>query len=68
VLEFEQRLAGIGVNRRRARLRSPPGPVDQDVPVLSVRGLDGELRAVVVGHACHATALGDYQINPDWPG
>jgi hypothetical protein len=67
-LEFDQGLAGIGVNRRRARLRSLPGPVDQDVPVLAVRGPNGELRAVVVGYACHATALGDYQINADWPG
>ncbi len=67
-LEFEQGLAGIGVNRRRVRLRSLPGAVDQDVPVLAVRGANGELRAVVVGYACHATALGDYQINADWPG
>jgi len=67
-LEFDQGLASIGVNRRRARLRSLPGPVDQDVPVLSVRGANGELRAVVVGYACHATALGDYLISADWPG
>jgi hypothetical protein len=67
-LDFEQGLAGIAVNRRRVRLRSLPGPVDQDVPVLSVRGLNGELRAVVVGYSCHATALGDYQISGDWPG
>jgi hypothetical protein len=67
-LEFNQGLAGIGVNRRRVPLRSLPGAVDQDVPVLAVRGSNGELRAVVVGYACHATALGDYHINADWPG
>jgi len=67
-LAFEQGLAGVAVNRRRARVRSLPGPVDHDVPVLSVRDADGGLRAVVVGYACHATALGDYQISGDWPG
>jgi hypothetical protein len=67
-LAFEQGLAGIGVNRRRVRLRSLPGPVDQDVPVLAVRGSSGDLRAIVVGYACHATSLADYQISADWPG
>ena len=36
-LSFGQGLAGFGVNRRRVRLRNLPGPVDHDVPVLSVR-------------------------------
>lgn len=67
-LEFEQGLAGVGVNRRRVRLRSLPGPVDHDVPVLAVRDAAGALRAVVVGYACHATALSDYLISNDWPG
>ena len=67
-LEFEQGLAGIAANRRRVQLRHLPGPVDHDVPVLSVRGTDGNLRAIVVGYACHATALNDYQISGDWPG
>ena len=50
-LSFEQGLAGIAVNRRRARPggRSLPGPVDQDVPVLAVRALNGDLRAIVFG-------------------
>jgi hypothetical protein len=43
--------------------------VDQDVPVLNVRGPDGSLRAIVFGYSCHATASpGDYQISGDWPG
>jgi hypothetical protein len=67
-LEFEQGLAGIAVNRRRVRQRSLPGPVDHDVPVLAVRGTSGELRAIVVGYACHATSLNDYRISGDWPG
>ncbi|MEK7405246.1 MAG: neutral/alkaline non-lysosomal ceramidase N-terminal domain-containing protein [Acidobacteriota bacterium] len=67
-LAFEQGLAGIAVNRRRVRVRSLPGPVDHDVPVLSVRAPNGDLRAVVAGYACHATSLGDFQIGGDWPG
>ena len=70
VLAFEQGLAGIAVNRRRARagMRRLPAPVDHDVPVLSVRAADGSLRAVAAGYACHATSLGDYLISGDWPG
>jgi len=67
-LAFQNGLAGIAVNRRRVQLRNLPGPVDQDVPVLSVRAADGSLKAVVVGYSCHATALNDYQISGDWPG
>jgi hypothetical protein len=68
---FAQGSAAIGVNRRRLRdgTRHLPGLVDQDVPVLSVRRPDGDLRAVVFGYACHATAApADYQIGADWPG
>src|SRR5687767_4217949 len=70
-LSFAQGSAGFGVNRRRvgAGMRHLPGPVDQDVPVLNVRGADGAPRAVVFGYACHATsAPADYQIGADWPG
>lgn len=67
-LAFGQGLAGIAVNRRRVRLRSLPGPVDHDVPVLAVRDPNGKLRAVAAGYACHATALSDYQVSGDWPG
>jgi hypothetical protein len=68
---FGQGLAGFGVNRRRtnAATRQWPGPVDQDVPVLRVRGADGATRVVVFGYACHATAgPTDYLIHGDWPG
>jgi neutral ceramidase len=67
-LGFGQGFAGIGVNRRHARQRELPGPVDQDVPVLTVRTPAGTLRAVLAGYACHATALSDYLISGDWPG
>jgi hypothetical protein len=67
-LTFEQGLAGVAVNRRRVGHRDYPGPVDQDVPVLAVRGADGSLRAVVFGYACHNTVLDDYQVSGDWAG
>jgi hypothetical protein len=67
-LSFEQGLAGVAVNRRRVGHREYPGPVDQDVPVLAVRGADGSLRAIVFGYACHNTVLDDYQVSGDWAG
>jgi neutral ceramidase len=68
---FSQGSAGFGVNRRRigAGMRHLPEVVDQDVPVLSVRTIEGAPRAVVFGYACHATsAPADYLIGADWPG
>ena len=67
-LAFEQGFAGFAVNRRRVGNRQYPGPVDHDVPVLSVRGADGKLMAVLFGYSCHATVLNQYEINGDWPG
>src|SRR5574340_92033 len=67
-LAFQQGLAGIAVNRRRVTRRSLPGPVDHDVPTLAVRDKAENLKALVVGYACHATALNDYLISNDWPG
>jgi neutral ceramidase len=68
-VSFAQGFAGFAVNRRRQVMsRALPGPVDHDVPVLSVRSPDGALRAVVFGYACHNTVLGDYTFNGDWAG
>jgi neutral ceramidase len=67
-VSFSQGYAGFAVNRRRVGHRDYPGPVDHDVPVLSVRSPDGALRAVVFGYACHNTVLADYVINGDWAG
>lgn len=52
----------IGVN--------PAGPTDPDVPVLKVTGIDGRLRAVLFGYACHNTTLtGEfYKISGDYAG
>ena len=69
-VKFEQGFAGIAVNRRRAHpgTRGLTGQVDHDVPVMTVYGANGALRAVLVGYACHATVLNIYQISGDWPG
>ena len=68
MLSFSQETAGFAVNRRHANHRAWPGPVDHDVPVLAVRAPGGKLRAAVFGYACHATTVGIYQLNGDWPG
>ena len=44
------------------------GPSDHDVPVLAVRGPDGQLPAVVFGYACHCTTLSLYQWSGDYAG
>lgn len=69
-LSFGQSLAGIGVNRRRARpgCRQLPAPVDHDVPVLAAHDSDGRLLGVVFGYACHATVLGGQEVSGDFPG
>jgi neutral ceramidase len=47
----------------------PDGPVDWDVPVLRIKGIDGQLRGVLFGYACHATSIaGDdfYRVSGDY--
>jgi neutral ceramidase len=74
--------AGQGVTRFAVNRRNNPegsvpkliaegelkGPVDHDVPVLSVNGADGALKAVVFGYACHNTTLSFYQWAGDYAG
>lgn len=69
-LQFGQGLAGVGVNRRRARAggRRLAQVVDHDVPVLSVTSPGGQLRGIVFGYGCHPTCIEDGKINGDWPG
>jgi hypothetical protein len=69
-LAFEQGLAGVAVNRRRARgpdTRRLGGQVDHDVPVITMRA-GGQLKAIVFGYSCHTTALGGLSINGDYAG
>lgn len=67
-LVFEQGYAGIAVNRRRVGHREYPGPVDQDVPVLTARAADGHPIAILFGYACHNTVMDDYTVHGDYAG
>ncbi len=67
----------FAVNRRENKEPTVPesrgagllkGPSDHDVPVLSVRDPEGDLRAVLFGYACHATVLSGQTWNADYPG
>lgn len=60
--EFAKDAVRIGVNRQ--------GPVDHSVPVVEVRGEDGDLLAVLFGYACHNTTLGGdvYEVGGDYAG
>jgi hypothetical protein len=62
-LAFGRNAARFAANRRMSG-----GPVDHDVPVLSVTAPDGRLRAVVFGYACHNTTLQFYQYSGDYAG
>lgn len=44
------------------------GPVDHDVPMLSIRNPDGTLRAVWLSYACHGIAWRKPSIHGDWMG
>lgn len=76
-IEAGRGYATFAANRRNNKEAEVPklrtlgklqGPVDHDVPVLSVRDDEGTLRGVVFGYACHATTLDFYQWSGDWPG
>jgi hypothetical protein len=69
--------AGFAVNRRNnpegkvAQLIEQgalKGPTDHSVPVLAVSTLDGKLKAVLFGYACHNTVMSYYQWSGDYAG
>ncbi len=51
-LRVQSLRAGFAKNRR-----TPPGPVDHDLPVLAACRLDGRPLALVFGYACHNLTL-----------
>ena len=73
-LSYSHGRAGFSMNRRtptESGFRNHPyadGPVDQEVPVLLVKGADGVLKAVLFGYACHSTTLGFQQFCGDYAG
>ncbi|MCI0685213.1 MAG: neutral/alkaline non-lysosomal ceramidase N-terminal domain-containing protein [Gemmataceae bacterium] len=68
----------FAVNRRNNREADVPmllargeplkGPVDHAVPVLTIRGPDKKLMAIVFGYACHPTTLSFTTWCGDYPG
>ncbi|MCA9132138.1 MAG: neutral/alkaline non-lysosomal ceramidase N-terminal domain-containing protein [Planctomycetales bacterium] len=56
------------VEALRAAGKPLVGPVDHDVPVITVRRPDGTLAAVLFGYACHPTTLSFMQWCGDYPG
>jgi len=69
--------SSIAVNRRTNVEMNVPelrakgllkGPVDHDVPVLSIRDGEGKLLGIVFGYACHATVLPFNKWSGDYPG
>src|SRR5262249_28552249 len=69
--------ATFAVNRRNNKEADVPklrergllkGPVDHDLSVLAVRDVEGRLKAITFGYACHATVLSFYQWCGDYPG
>jgi hypothetical protein len=64
VLSLGSGRVGFAANRRSF----PEKPVDHDVPVLRVTALDGRVRVVLAGYACHCTTIGIDAIHGDWAG
>jgi hypothetical protein len=69
--------AGFAVNRRNNKEADVPalrragklrGPVDHDVPVLSIRSADGRLVAALASYSCHNTTLKGYLYSGDYAG
>jgi neutral ceramidase len=73
-LAYGHSRCGFAMNRRTPtedgyrNHPNPDGPVDHTVPVLSVTGADGQLRAVLFGYACHNTTMGFKKWLGDYAG
>ncbi len=73
-LSYSHGRCGFAMNRRLPTKDGfqnspyPDGPVDQDVPVLRIETLDGKLRAIAFGYACHNTTTALQQFNADYAG
>ena len=55
---------GFAANRRLFPLK----PIDHDLPVLRITGVDGKVRALFTSYACHCTTIGIDEIHGDWAG
>lgn len=64
-LHYSAGTCGFANNRR------PPigeGPIDHSVPVLRISNMQGAIRGVIFGYACHNTTLGIQQWCGDYAG
>jgi putative membrane-bound dehydrogenase-like protein len=62
-LHFEIGSVGFAKNRRSAT-----GPIDHDLPILVVKELNGQIRAIHANYACHCVTLSENRIGGDWAG
>ncbi|MDF1858839.1 MAG: neutral/alkaline non-lysosomal ceramidase N-terminal domain-containing protein [Verrucomicrobiales bacterium] len=75
-VSYSKARCGFAMNRRTPagpgvwkNSPNPDAPVDHDVPVLQIKGVEeGDLLAVLFGYSCHATVLSGMELNGDWPG
>jgi hypothetical protein len=73
-LHYSVARCGVAMNRRTPTPTgyrnhpNPEGPVDHSVPVLSVLDVDGKLRSVMFGYACHNTTMGFRKWLGDYAG
>ena len=70
-------LVTFATNRRTNKEKEVPqlrdkgllkGPVDHEVPVLTVRDNAGKVIAIAFGYSCHATVMDFYNWSGDYPG
>ncbi len=54
---------GFAINRR-----TRGGPVDHDLPVMSIAEPGGKVRGMWVNYACHCVVLSDFKVSGDWAG
>lgn len=73
-LTYHRARAGFAMNRRLPTASgfrnspNPEGPVDQDVPVLKIENVKGDLKTLLFGYACHNTTLSFYDFCGDYAG
>ncbi len=54
---------GFAINRR-----TRGGPVDHDLPVISITDEHGRIRGLWLNYACHCVVLSDFKVSGDWAG
>lgn len=59
---------GIGQVAFAKNRRDKNGPVDHDLPLLVIRDIKGQVRALYVNYACHCVTLSERKLGGDWAG